>query len=76
MNITLSVDEELVERARAVARQQGKSLNAMIRDFLESVSGKRSGAVLAREILELLDEHPGDSGGRRPRREDAYEGRL
>jgi hypothetical protein len=75
MNLTLSVDERLVERAREVARKQGTSLNALIREFIERLAGRRSGSQLARDILRLLEEHPGSSRGRRIRREDAYAGR-
>ena len=32
MNITLSVDEELIEKARKLAKAQGKTLNQMIRE--------------------------------------------
>lgn len=76
MNITLSVDEKTLEQAREVARQQGTSVNALIRGYLESLAGTRRGEVLAREILQLLEEHPGHSGGQQIRREDAYDGRL
>jgi len=41
MNFTLSMDEELVERARKVARAaMGTSLNQMIRDYIEALAGK------------------------------------
>ena len=33
-NITLSADADLVERARLVARSQGKTLNAAFREWL------------------------------------------
>ncbi len=33
-NITLSADEELIEKARAVARAQRRTLNAAFRDWL------------------------------------------
>ncbi|MDN5938105.1 MAG: DUF6364 family protein [Salinisphaera sp.] len=39
MNVTLSVDKRLVERARSVARASGTSLNQMIRDYLSQVAG-------------------------------------
>lgn len=38
MNITLSIDEELVSRARKKAEALGKSLNQMIRDYLQAVT--------------------------------------
>ena len=39
MNLTLSVDEQLVERARKRAGALGKSLNQMVRDYLQKVAG-------------------------------------
>ncbi len=39
MNLTLSVDEQLVERARKKASALGKSLNQLIRDYLQSLAG-------------------------------------
>ena len=37
-NITLSVDETLLDRARDVARERGTSVNALVRDFLERLA--------------------------------------
>lgn len=39
MNVTLSIDDELVERARRIAAGRGTSLNQMIRDLLEVATG-------------------------------------
>lgn len=39
MNVTLSVDEHLVARARKKAEALGKSLNQLIRDYLEKLAG-------------------------------------
>ena len=39
MNVTLSVDEQLVARARKKAEALGKSLNQLIRDYLERLAG-------------------------------------
>ena len=36
MNLTLSIDEALAERARAVAAGRGKGLNQLVRDLLEA----------------------------------------
>lgn len=76
MDLTLSVDDKLVERAREVARQQGTSLNALIRQYIETLAGRRSGEELARALDRLWSEGGGRSGGERIRREDAYAGRL
>ena len=39
MNITLSVDEQLVERARKKADALGKSLNQLVREYLQRLAG-------------------------------------
>jgi len=39
MNVTLSIDEQLVERARKRANALGKSLNQLIRDYLQKLAG-------------------------------------
>ena len=76
MNITLSVDDRLVERAREVARQQGTSLNALVRLYVEDLAGERSGAMLARDLRSLWHEKAGRSVGKPISRDDAYVDRL
>jgi len=39
MNLTLSVDEQVAQRARDAARKMGKSLNQAVRDYLEQLAG-------------------------------------
>ena len=39
MNITLSIDEQLASRARKRAQALGKSLNQLIRDYLQKLVG-------------------------------------
>jgi Family of unknown function (DUF6364) len=39
VNLTLSVDEQTVERARKRAEALGKSLNQLIRDYLQKLAG-------------------------------------
>ncbi len=50
MKITLSVDEQIVARAREKARAMGKSLNQEIRDHLQHLSG---GDNLERDLEEF-----------------------
>jgi hypothetical protein len=76
VNLTLAVDEQAVERAREVARQQGTSLNALIRQYIESLAGRRSGEQILRDLQRLWAESAGHSDGKPIRRSDAYEGRL
>jgi len=76
MNITISIDEELASRAREVARHEGTTLNDLIRRYLETVAGHRSGATMANELHQLWVDHPGHSGGPKVARDEAYEGRT
>ena len=39
VNITLSIEDQLVNRARKKAKAMGKSLNQLIRDHLQSIVG-------------------------------------
>lgn len=39
VNLTLSIDEQVVVRARKKAKALGKSLNELIRDYLQKLSG-------------------------------------
>ena len=39
MNITLSIEDQLVARARKKAAALGKSLNQLVRDYLQTVAG-------------------------------------
>ena len=60
-NITLSADERLIEKARSEAARRGKSLNQLIRDYLEELSGQRGPT----NEFERLRELSRLSGGRR-----------
>jgi hypothetical protein len=40
MNITLSVDEQVAQKAREAAKKMGKSLNQVVRDYLEQLAGE------------------------------------
>lgn len=76
VNVTLIVAEKLVERARDVARQQGKSLDAVVREFLERFSGEVPSSRVADGLMDLMRKHPGASGGRGWGRADGYAGRM
>jgi hypothetical protein len=75
MNITLSIDEQVAERAREKLRAVGKSLNQEIREHLEHLAGDEG--QLERD-LEFLERTAGlgNSNGWKWNREDAYEDRL
>jgi len=40
MNVTLSIDDQLLEKARKHASATGTSVNQMVRDYLKSVVGE------------------------------------
>ena len=76
MNLTISVDDDVLERARKLAHQRGVSLQELLRAYLRTLAGERSGAEVADELLEMMSKQGGRSGGQRFNREDAYEGRT
>lgn len=39
VNITLSIDKEVADQARKAASAMGKSLNQVVRDYLEQLAG-------------------------------------
>lgn len=59
MNITLSIDEQVAEKARHAARAMGKSLNQAVRDYLEQLAGR---AQLESEIDAFLESTARTSG--------------
>ena len=53
-NITLAIDEEVLERARLVAVEKKTTVNAMVREFLADVAGRDERLQKAREGLREL----------------------
>jgi len=76
MNLTITVDDELLAKAREMAQRQGTSVQEVIRKQLAEYVGDRSRGEVAKELVELLKATGGRSGGRKIRREEAYEGRV
>ncbi len=54
-NITLSADEGLIERARARARQQRTSLNAVFRQWLAAYAGEQNAADSYCQLMEQFE---------------------
>ena len=76
MNVTLALDAHLVKQARSLAKARGTTLNQLIRDQLAMVVGANEREEVVRQLQEARARAMGDSGGRKIRREDAYEGRV
>ena len=76
MNITLSIDEQIVERAREKLRATGKTVNQEIREHLKHVAGDDN-EQLERDLKFLQSTAGlGNSNGWKYNRDDAYEDRL
>jgi antitoxin component of RelBE/YafQ-DinJ toxin-antitoxin module len=69
MNITLSVDEQVVQRARAAAEALGTSLNQLVREYLASLAASDDAEADVAELRELSRAAQGRSGGRKLDRE-------
>ncbi|MEW6169417.1 MAG: hypothetical protein AB1651_17260 [Pseudomonadota bacterium] len=73
----MSIDEKLLRQARIKALKQGRSLNGVLRSYLESyVAGDEPDHVLAtRAFLKIARKAEGHSGGARWSREELHERR-
>ena len=72
-NITLSVDEDVLESAREYARRQHTSVNALIRRLLANLIERDDARSWADQFLELASEARGNSGSKHWRRKDLYD---
>ncbi len=73
MNITLSIDEQIAQRAREKASAMGKSLNQVVRDYLQHLAGDDE---LERDLA-YLDRFSGlgDASGWKFNRDELHERR-
>ncbi|RIQ15711.1 DUF6364 family protein [Jiangella rhizosphaerae] len=74
-NLTLKIDDDLLRRARIQALEQGTSVNAVIRRYLEAFTGGDHRAQGLHRFLALAGETPTGSGpeGRTWSRDDLYD---
>jgi hypothetical protein len=77
-NITLAIDEELLENAREFAANKGTTLNALVRELLnENVAQAKRKEEARRSLLELMDTSKARLGSDfKWNREDIYEERM
>jgi metal-responsive CopG/Arc/MetJ family transcriptional regulator len=73
MNLTLSVDERLVKEAREVASSMGKSLNQLIREYLEELTAQYDTQHDIEEMKRLSTTGRGRSRGWRFNREEIHQ---
>jgi hypothetical protein len=72
MNLTLSIDQRVLEKARATAGTLGLSLNEMVRRYLEQVAGTGDQADTFQEFRDLCTTRGGHSAGRAWTREGLH----
>lgn len=73
MNLTLSVDDEVLEAARRRAEALGTSVNQMVREYLKQVAGKSDALQRAIEFDRLSAISHGNSRGWKFNREEIHE---
>lgn len=74
-NLTLTIDDRLLLRARKRALEQGTSVNALAREYLESYTGDDEAVDAAQALVALAKSASGSSGssGRNWTRGDIHE---
>ncbi|KDP93394.1 hypothetical protein ER13_01775 [Brevundimonas sp. EAKA] len=76
-NLTLAIDDDLLDKVRVLAAMKRTSVNEMVRGFLTRLVEQETSKDEAREaLLKLIDESEGRGGeGWRPlTREETYSG--
>ena len=75
-NLTLAIDDDLLDKVRVLAAMKRTSVNEMVREFLARLVQQETSKDEAREaLLKLIDESDGDMGDWRPgSREETYSG--
>ncbi len=73
MNLTFAVDERVVEKARAAAQSMGKSLNQLVREYLEQLAGHEAVESELAELRALSMSANGRSQGWRFDRDSLHE---
>lgn len=73
MNLTLSIDEKVAEKARAVAQRMGKSLNQLVRDYLADLAFEGGSDSEIAEMRRLSLDSRGATRGWRFDRDSLHE---
>jgi replicative DNA helicase len=75
MNITLSIDEEIVKKVRKIAIDKDTTLTAMVRDYLTSVASGDTATrkADAAKLMQTFEKVSRDMSPRTWTREDLYD---
>ena len=74
-NLTVSIDDDVIRRARLRALERGTSVNALVAAFLERYAGPDPGSEALAAFLDLAEAAGGGSGeaGRTWTRDELYD---
>ena len=73
-NLTITIDEDVLKKARMRALEQGTSVNALIREYLETFTGtRREHETTVAEILNLSKKSRSRRGSKRWTRDDLHD---
>ena len=77
-NLTLSIDDDLLKRARVRAVHEGTSVNAVVRDYLERYAHTDARQVAMQRFLDIAEASDAGSSesGRTWTRGEIYEDRI
>lgn len=73
MNLTLSIDDEVIRQARRHAEALGTSVNQLVREYLNQLAGKTDHAADALQFERLSRASHGNSQGWKFNREELHE---
>jgi Family of unknown function (DUF6364) len=75
MNVTLSIEDDIIKEARRRAEAMGTSVNQLIRNFLEQFAGRQDAKAAAAEFVRLSRMAHGDSRDWKFNRDEIHERR-
>lgn len=77
-SLTLTIDEGLLRQARIRALQQGTSVNALVREWLERYADQDRQRRATEAIIAIAEQHAANAGPDpwKWNRDDIYEERL
>jgi plasmid stability protein len=75
-NLTIALDDDLLQKARVRAAELGTSVNAVLRDYLEEWTARKEARRRAIEsFVEASRRSKASSGGRKWTRDELHERR-
>lgn len=74
-NLTLSLEDELLQKAREAALREHTSVNALVREYLTRYVNARSRRLEALDALDTLAARSSSRSGQRWSREELHERR-